>query len=92
MDNDGLAYLLLKAKQLIVLQTICEFNVWWMHDISPLVMKDATIDFLVDNKDHFKRKINVGEFMEFDCIIYHKRPETFKEFKQLVKTSDLKFR
>lgn len=89
MENDSMAYLLIKAKKLIELQGICEFNVWWMHDISPILMKDATIDFLNDHKDKFLRRITSKEFIIYDSIISLLEPETFDEFKIFVRQQTL---
>ena len=89
MDVYHISYHLLRAKQLMLLQSICVFNVWWMADISPLLMSDETVKFLTDNKDHFKRKMTAREFVLYDAIIKHKCPETFKEFTLYVKTQTL---
>jgi hypothetical protein len=84
MEADNLAYLLLKAKRLMILQSLCDFNVWWMSDISPVIMTDETIAFLTNNKNKFKRKISIHEFLLFDAIIKHKKPSSFNEFQEFV--------
>jgi hypothetical protein len=86
-EADNMAYLLLKARKFMQLQSICDFNVWWFADISPLFMPQETVDFMVSNRDNFK-KISVKEFTLYDMIIKFKHPKTFDEFDEYVKSSN----
>ena len=87
LENDQMAYLLIQVKRLIELQPLCDFDVWWMHDVSPLLMNEKTIDFLNEHKERFRRKITAREFIVYDLIIKHGDPETFDEFRYMVRTN-----
>jgi hypothetical protein len=86
-EADNMAYLLLKARKFMQLQSICDFNVWWFADLSPLFMPQETVDFMVENRDKFT-KVSLRDFNLYDMIIKEKHPVTFDEFDQYVKSAD----
>ena len=87
LENDQMAYLLVQVKRLIELQPLCDFDVWWMHDVSPILMNEKTIDFLNRYKGRFKRRVTAKEFILYDMIIKHNDPETFEQFQNMVLTN-----
>lgn len=87
LEADGLAIKLLKAQKFIMLQSVCDFNLFWLHDVSPLLVTDETIDFLLQYRDKFK-KISVREFNLYDMIIKVKHPADFDEFEHYLRTQD----
>ena len=89
MDVYHISYYLLKAQKMMVLQSLCDFNVWWMADISLLLMPGETIDFLTEHRERFKRRITAKEFIIYDLIIKLKHPENFDEFAGCIKKQNL---
>lgn len=87
MEADSMAILWLKARKLMMLQSVCDFNLFWLHDVSPLLVTDETIDFLLEHRDKFK-KISVREFNLYDMIIKVKHPADFDEFEHYLRTQD----
>ena len=66
-------------------QSICDFNLFWLSGISPLIIYDKTLKFLNENKSKFKRKLSIKEIIEYDWIIAHNEISDFKKFINLVK-------
>jgi len=87
MEADGLAILLIKAKKFILLQSVCDFNLFWFADRSKLFATDETIDFLLKYRDKFT-KISVREFCLYDMIIKIKHPADFEEFEHCLRTQE----
>lgn len=68
-------------------QSICDFNIFWLATISPIIIEPRTLKFLADHKNVFKRKITIGEMIEFDWLIKHNQFCDFAEFAQHLKRS-----
>lgn len=84
MEADNIGYLLIKAKMMMEFQSICDFNVFWLHDVSPVVFHIETVEFLLKYKDQFKRKMTAREFVKYDAIVIHQHPKDFNDFKSKV--------
>lgn len=88
-EADKTAYQLTKLIEdvsvLVSVQSICDFNLFWLYEISSVVIHDATILFLDENKKEFKRKLSISELIQFDGIITHNNINDFNHFKELVK-------
>lgn len=87
MEADKMAILWIKARKLMMLQSVCDFNLFWLHDVSPLFVADETIDFLLKYRDKFT-KISVREFCLYDMIIKIKHPANFREFEHYLMTQE----
>lgn len=82
-DADMMAYRLVFAGKLAQIQSICDFNVFWLSEISPLIVAPETVDFIVHNIKHIKRKLTVNEFLDAEFIIKCFRPENWNDFKKV---------
>ena len=77
---------LTKSSILARFQSYCEPNLFFIYSVWPeVILHIESIDFLLKNKDRFKRKISLKELLRFDFIINSNKPETFEEFKILLK-------
>ena len=85
MEADKMAILWIKARKLMTLQSVCDFNLFWLHDVSPLLVADETINFMIENRDKFKG-VSVRKFILYDLIIKIKHPANFKEFEHYLMT------
>lgn len=83
MEADNMAYELIKAKKMATVQSICEFNIFWLRDISPLICQDNTVDFLYEHIEKFKRKLSAREFLMADTIISNLPVSDFDEFSRI---------
>lgn len=83
MDADKMAYRLLWAGRLATLQSICDFNIFWISEISITICTDKTVDFLNEHKKRFKRKINTREFIDMDFILSNFLVDDFEEFMKI---------
>lgn len=85
---DELAHTLLLERELFslisVFQSHCDFNLSWLFQASPLIVKKESLEFLVEHKDKFKRKINIQEIINYDWIISVNNLESFEEFKTIL--------
>ena len=79
-DADELAYRLIKAMDLMQVQSLCDFNIFWMHDISPTFVDQRTISFMLEHKLKFKRKLSMREFINADFLLKNFEISTFDEF------------
>lgn len=66
-------------------QSICDFNLAGVFNISPVIIHRETLDFLSKNIEHFNRKLSVLEMFNIDGVISFTHPKTFKEFKDFYK-------
>ena len=82
MSADEMAIRLIKVDVIKVVQSMCNFNLFYVYDISPEVFVHFnTIEFLYDNIKHFKRKISIKELSNYDHLITHNKINSFDEFK-----------
>lgn len=72
------------GEKLNYLQEICDFNVYWLASISPLMIREHALGFFVLNRDKFKRKMKVREFMRYEMILTHGEYNTWEEFAQRI--------
>ncbi len=90
-EADRTSFLLAKLQEKVYLlssvQSICDFNLFWLYQVSLVVVYDRTLEFLHSNKSEFKRKLSIREIIEFDWIIAHHSLNDFDEFRQLLRTS-----
>ena len=89
MEADNMAYQIVKLRELMQLQSICDFNIFWLNSISPVLLREKTIEFLLENKVMFTRKITAKEMIVFDTVIQHGNPNEFSQFKEMVKNQTL---
>lgn len=82
-EADEMAYNLIKAGQLAKIQSVCQFNIFWVSEISHMIATSPVIDFLSNNTGQFKRKLTIAEFMNADFLIRNFEVKTWDEFKQL---------
>lgn len=83
MDADELAVRIIKMRSMSVVQSICDFNLFWLYDISPeFLLHMTTIDFLKKNIKKFNRKITIKEIFAFDFIIRHHNIKRFEQLKE----------
>jgi len=85
IELDSIAYRLIKSRRLMIIQSICDFNIFFLDSISPLINREETIEFITEHMKKFKRKISLKEYIRFDSIIYHLNPKDFDEFSKIVK-------
>ena len=84
---DEMAFKMIKQNKISVAQSVCDFNLSWLYQISPEVLIHIdSIDFIIKHIREFKRKIKLKEMIRFDSIIYHNEPKNFTEFVELFKT------
>ena len=84
---DEIAGKFIKMESISIVQSICDFNLSWLYQLSPEVLiHSSTIEFLMENIKNFKRKITIQEMLNYDLLITCKNINTFEEFKQLFKT------
>jgi len=90
-EDDKTAYLLTslidEISVLASVQSICDFNLFWLASISPVIIYDQSLQFLANHKSEFKRKLSIEEMIEFDWIIAHNEITCMEEFKIHLKTS-----
>lgn len=71
---------------LVVMQSYCDFNLFWFSSISPVIMHSETIKFLLRNKVDIKGKFTMKQLMDFDTkyrtLIRYYEIETIKEYKE----------
>ena len=88
--TDEMAITLIEQNEIFqtisILQSNCEFNLFWLYQISPgVVLHSDTIKFLSDNINKFNRKITIKEIIKFDWIYQLNDIEDFEDFKLLNK-------
>lgn len=88
IEADETAYRLASMRERISLlapvQSICNFNLFWLASISPVIIHDQSLQFISDHKSEFKRKLSIEEMIEFDWIIAHNDISSFMEFRKLL--------
>jgi len=82
MQADNMAYQLLKAQKLSVIQSICNFNIAFIDNLSPVFVR--SLDFFYENVRDFKRKLTLKEFLYYDYLVYWNGLKTVKELKKLL--------
>jgi len=83
-ENDELTYHLITFEKLSILQSICNFNVFWIWNLSPVLLHIETVRFLCKHKKKFKKKMTIKQLFNFDMIIYWMKPENFNDFKSML--------
>lgn len=84
----GYSDYLTKSSILARFQSHCEPNLFFIYSVWPeVVLHIESIEFLLKNKERFKRKIKLNELLRFDFIINSEKPENFDEFAKLLKNS-----
>ena len=85
---DEMAFTLIKQQRefglISIFQSYCDFNLSWLFQISPMAIRIKSLEFLVENKHFFKRKLSIKEVLYFDSVINNCNPETFNEFKKMI--------
>lgn len=85
LEADKMAIELIKQRELTsniaVVQGICDFNLYWLKQLSPLLVRDETLEVLAKIAKKFTRKLTVGEVMKLDGIIYHGKVTNFRDIK-----------
>ena len=67
-----------------VLQSVCDFNLFWLYQVSPEVfIHIESIEFLAKHIERFKKKITIKQMSDFDHLITHNKVDSFEDFKQL---------
>ena len=84
-DADKMAYRLIRASKLAVIQSMCNFNIFWLDELSPVVLRPKTIDFLFDNLSKFKRKLEIEEVLNIDFIVFNFQVDNFTDFAGIFK-------
>jgi hypothetical protein len=82
-DADFMAYRLIYAGELARLQSVCDFNVFWLSELSPIILHRETVEFVLTNIRDFKRKLSIREFMDADFVIGNFTPKDMVEFKRI---------
>ena len=85
MDVEELEYQIGQVNRFAVVQSICDFNLFWVATLSTLVCTMPVIDFLCENMHNIKRKLSVAEFMRADFVIANLAPVDFSDFTLLYK-------
>jgi hypothetical protein len=83
MEADKMAYQLNLIGRLALVQSICNFNLFWLSELSPLICRNKVIDFMFENRQEFKRKLSVDEFLKADLLITKFEITDFKHFKTM---------
>lgn len=89
ISNDEMAYRFVKMEKMLQIQSICDFSVFWMDGLTFYGISQMTLDFLIENKGKFKRKITSREFVKYDLLINYKEPGSVEELKNLIKTEEI---
>jgi hypothetical protein len=56
-----------------IVQSICDFNLAWLYQISPeVILHKESLIFISDNIKKFKRKIGIEEMMSLDFRVRDK--------------------
>lgn len=89
---DEMASKLIEQKEIFnlisIFQSHCDFNLAWFYQISPeIILHKDTIVFLVENKDKFKRKLNIKQVVYFDYMIIHLNTKSLDEIRNRMKKS-----
>jgi hypothetical protein len=79
-EADHMAFRLLKIQELMQVQSLCDFNIFWLRDVSPLLVDQKTVDFLLENREKFRRKLSVKEFINADFLLKNFKISNFTEF------------
>lgn len=81
MEADQMAYQQWSAMKLANVQSICNFNIFWLRDVSPLICKPHVVDFFYNNVSRFKRKMDVKEFLMADLLVSVYEIDDFDQFR-----------
>ena len=90
---DEMAYKYLKESEevgmLAIIQSHCDFNLFWLTSISPVLIHSESLQFLLRNQVDIKRKFNIQELFDFDTkyriLIRYYDIETLKDYKEALK-------
>ena len=88
---DEIAYRLLEQQRIFslisVVQSICDFNLSWFYQLSPVLVHESTLKLLSKNIKEFSRKLTLSEFTLYDWIIetYKFDKYDFETFKNYIK-------
>jgi len=74
-----------RVEKLSVIQSICDFNIFWINSLSLVFCHDATLDLLSKNVNTFNRKLNISEFLRYDVLIHHFQITTINQLKEKLK-------
>lgn len=88
VDADEMAYQLSLVWDMAVVQGICDFNLFFVSGLSPLVATADVVGFLAKHAKMFKRKMRVGEFMKADFLIRNFYPDDFGHFQKMYSNYD----
>ena len=77
---------LTKSSILARFQSHCEANLFFIYSVWPeVILHIESIDFLLKNKERFKRKLKLNELLRFDFLINTEKPGNFDDFTKLLK-------
>lgn len=77
---------LLKSEVLSRFQSHCEPNLFFIYSIWPeFILHIESIDFMLKNKERFKRKLKLDELLRFDFLINAYKPKKFDDFALILK-------
>lgn len=86
LEADEMAIKLINQSQLFsdisILQGICDFNLYFAYQISPVLIHNNTINVLSGMAGKFTRKLTLNEFFKLDTIIHHLGLTNFRDIKQ----------
>ena len=89
VEADRMAYKIVKTEKIVgglsVIQSMCNFNIFWLYQVSPLIITEKTIDFMSNYRDKFKRELSVKEVMHIDWLVSHGNFHNFSEFSEAYK-------
>jgi len=84
-EADYIAFHMVKLQEKMYLlssvQSVCEFNLFWLYQVSDVIIYDRTLEFILNHKTEFKRKLTISEMIEFDWIIAHNDLTDFEDFR-----------
>jgi len=86
MAADEMAVNLIRQQTAMIVQSVCDFNIFMLYNISPeIILRFKTIEFFKDNIKQFKRKLTMKEALKFDSVIHINQINDWKEFIKFIK-------
>ena len=83
---DELAYTIISERELTgklsLIQSVCDFNVFWLYQLPYTTIRTKFIDFMSENADKFKRKISIKEALRIDSVIYFNDINSIEDLKK----------
>lgn len=83
---DELAYEMLKehdeVSRMAIAQSFCNFNLFFVRSISPILIHNETLDFILKNSSEIKRRFTLKEMLALDFNVRDLKPFNFSDLKQ----------